>query len=60
MSSYEECMRKTIEKCLTTQAMIDMNADHLEGLRTQCAVTAELTQNEIRILEMRTLEVYYY
>jgi kinase suppressor of Ras 2 len=32
--------------------MIDINAKHLEGLRTECAITAELTQNEIRTLEV--------
>jgi hypothetical protein len=49
---YDECIKKTIESCLTAQAMIDINAKHLEGLRTECAITAELTQNEIRTLEV--------
>ena len=49
---YDESVRKTIENCLTAQAMIDINAKHLEGLRTECAITAELTQNEIRTLEV--------
>lgn len=35
------------------QSMIDVLAERLEGLRTQCATSAELTQQE-----MRTLEVY--
>ena len=48
----EDNVRKTIENCLTAQAMIDINAKHLEGLRTECAITAELTQNEIRTLEV--------
>ncbi|KAG8250300.1 3-dehydrosphinganine reductase, partial [Homalodisca vitripennis] len=33
------------------QSMIDISADRLEGLRTQCATSAELTQHEIRTLE---------
>ena len=32
--------------------MIDISADRLEGLRTQCATSAELTQHEIRTLEV--------
>lgn len=35
------------------QSMIDISADRLEGLRTQCATSAELTQQEIRTLEVR-------
>lgn len=54
---YEESVRKTIENCLTAQAMIDINAKHLEGLRTECAITAELTQNEIRTLEVMVLRL---
>jgi hypothetical protein len=34
------------------QSMIDISADRLEGLRTQCATSAELTQQEIRTLEV--------
>lgn len=37
------------------QSMIDISADRLEGLRTQCSTSAELTQQEIR-----TLEVEYF
>ncbi|XP_052753234.1 kinase suppressor of Ras 2 [Galleria mellonella] len=39
---------QTIE---TIQSMIDVSADRLEGLRTQCSTSAELTQHEIRTLE---------
>lgn len=35
------------------QSMIDISADRLEGLRTQCATSAELTQQEIRTLEVQ-------
>lgn len=34
------------------QSMIDISAERLEGLRTQCATSAELTQHEIRTLEV--------
>lgn len=34
------------------QSMIDVSAERLEGLRTQCATSAELTQQEIRTLEV--------
>lgn len=34
------------------QSMIDVSAQRLEGLRTQCATSAELTQQEIRTLEV--------
>ncbi|UYV84793.1 hypothetical protein LAZ67_X003524 [Cordylochernes scorpioides] len=47
----ESLINKALEGCLTAQAMIDINADHLDGLRTQCATSAELTQHEIRALE---------
>ncbi|CAG2110626.1 unnamed protein product, partial [Medioppia subpectinata] len=55
---YEESVRKTIESCLTAQAMIDINAKHLEGLRTECAISAELTQNEIRGLETKLVKLF--
>lgn len=35
------------------QSMIDVSAEALEGLRTQCATSAELTQQEIRTLEVK-------
>lgn len=34
------------------QSMIDIFADRLVGLRTQCSTSAELTQREIRTLEV--------
>lgn len=36
------------------QSMIDISADRLEGLRTLCATSAELTQQEIRTLEVNS------
>ncbi|GFY68068.1 hypothetical protein TNIN_25632 [Trichonephila inaurata madagascariensis] len=49
----EDRILKAIEACNTAQAMIDINAEHLDGLRTQCATSAELTQHEIRTLERK-------
>lgn len=40
------------------QSMIDISADRLEGLRTQCATSAELTQQEIRILEAKLVKMF--
>lgn len=37
------------------QSMIDVSAERLEGLRTQCATSVELTQQEIRTLEVKHL-----
>lgn len=42
------------------QSIIDVSAVKLEGLRTQCATSAELTQQEIRTLEvMSTLRIVF-
>ncbi|VVC90852.1 unnamed protein product [Leptidea sinapis] len=43
--------RDAIQMIETIQSMIDVSADRLEGLRTQCSTSAELTQHEIRTLE---------
>ena len=42
-------IRRALE---VVQSMIDISADRLEGLRTQCSTSAELTQQEIRTLEV--------
>lgn len=34
------------------QSMIDVSAERLEGLRTQCATSVDLTKQEIRTLEV--------
>nr|XP_032516991.1 kinase suppressor of Ras 2-like [Danaus plexippus plexippus] len=44
-------IRDAIQMIETIQSMIDVSADRLEGLRTQCSTSAELTQQEIRTLE---------
>lgn len=58
-NEIEDNIHKAIEACNTAQAMIDINAEHLDGLRTQCATSAELTQHEIRTLEVSSLVQNY-
>lgn len=64
MAEDEGDDQRSIEACTTAQAMIDINAKHLDGLRTQCSTSAELTQHEIRTLEVRALlrcsDIYKY
>lgn len=48
--SSDQDLRKYLQ---ILQSMIDVSAERLEGLRTQCATSAELTQQEIRTLEVR-------
>ncbi|GBP59559.1 Kinase suppressor of Ras 1 [Eumeta japonica] len=51
-SEYEiNRARDAVQTIQTIQSMIDVSADRLEGLRTQCSTSAELTQQEIRTLE---------
>lgn len=40
------------------QSMIDISADRLERLRTQCATSAELTQTETRSLESKLVRMF--
>lgn len=42
----------SVRYLLIIQNMIDVSAERLEGLRTQCATSAELTQQEIRTEEV--------
>lgn len=46
----EQELRKTLH---IIQSMIDVSSERLEGLRTKCSTTAELTQQEIRTLEVK-------
>lgn len=52
----EQEIRKALD---VVQSMIDISADRLEGLRTQCSTSAELTQQEIRTLEVTTTASLY-
>jgi kinase suppressor of Ras 2 len=40
------------------QSMIDLSADRLEQLRTKCATSAELTQQETRSLETKLVRMF--
>lgn len=56
--SSEQELRKNLH---IIQSMIDVSSERLEGLRTKCSTTAELTQQEIRTLEVKVLnnkEIY--
>jgi SAM like domain present in kinase suppressor RAS 1 len=41
------------------QSMIDLSAERLEGLRTECVTTEKLTQHEIRTLEVHNWLPFY-
>ncbi|KAL1488616.1 hypothetical protein ABEB36_014419 [Hypothenemus hampei] len=51
----EENLQKELE---ILQSMIDVSAATLEGLRTQCATSAELTRQEIRTLEGKLIKLF--
>lgn len=53
-SEYDINPNKDAEQMMTLQSMIDVSAERLKGLRTQCLTSAELTQQEIRTLEVRS------
>ncbi|XP_030376575.1 kinase suppressor of Ras 1 [Scaptodrosophila lebanonensis] len=63
-SSSESAMVTTTSSTLSEsnlviiQDMIDLSANHLEGLRTQCATSATLTQQEIRALESKLVRYF--
>ncbi|XP_063383551.1 LOW QUALITY PROTEIN: kinase suppressor of Ras 2-like [Cydia fagiglandana] len=56
MDIEESEIRDAIEMVETLQSMIDVAAERLEGLRTQCSTSAGLTQQEIRTLEGKLLK----
>lgn len=41
-----------LHQCELIQNMIDISISSLQGLRTKCAATNDLTQQEIRTLEV--------
>ncbi|KAM0728626.1 Kinase suppressor of Ras 1 [Formica fusca] len=55
MADGEEEIRRALKD---VQSMIDVCAERLEGLRTQCSTSAELTQQEIRTLEGKLIKLY--
>lgn len=44
-----------LHHCELIQNMIDISISSLQGLRTKCAASNDLTQQEIRTLEVRSL-----
>ena len=48
----EDAITKALEVCSDTQAMIDITANQLDALRTQCSATDELSQQAIREAEV--------
>ncbi|KAI4490222.1 hypothetical protein M0802_010856 [Mischocyttarus mexicanus] len=58
MADGEDAEQETRRALDVVQSMIDISADRLEGLRTQCSTSAELTQQEIRTLEGKLIKLY--
>ncbi|XP_043464776.1 kinase suppressor of Ras 2 [Leptopilina heterotoma] len=54
----EQEIRSALNDVYVVQSMIDISAERLEGLRTQCSTSAELTQQEIRTLEGKLIKLY--
>ncbi|RMC10591.1 hypothetical protein DUI87_12302 [Hirundo rustica rustica] len=44
-------VRSTLQQCGLLQDLIDISLSNLRGLRTKCAASNDLTQQEIRTLE---------
>lgn len=49
-------VRSTVQQCGLLQDLIDISLSNLRGLRTKCAASNDLTQQEIRTLEVRARE----
>lgn len=49
-------VRSTLQQCGLLQDLIDISLSNLRGLRTKCAASNDLTQQEIRTLEVRAGE----
>ena len=45
-------LQKALQQCELVQNMIDLSISNLEGLWTKCATSNDLTQTEIRTLEV--------
>lgn len=54
-NDFEAKIRNQIE---VLQSMIDISADRLDGLRTQCVTSSELTRQEIRTLETKLVRMF--
>uniref|UniRef100_A0A670K951 non-specific serine/threonine protein kinase n=1 Tax=Podarcis muralis TaxID=64176 RepID=A0A670K951_PODMU len=53
-----EGLQKALQQCELVQNMIDISISNLEGLRTKCATSNDLTQKEIRTLESKLVKYF--
>ncbi|XP_064092087.1 kinase suppressor of Ras 2-like isoform X3 [Macrobrachium nipponense] len=53
-----DVVAKALETCATHHQFIASQAEHLERLRSQCATSAQLTQQEIRTLEGKLVKLF--
>ncbi|XP_073916926.1 kinase suppressor of Ras 2 [Castor canadensis] len=51
-------LQKALQQCELVQNMIDLSISNLEGLRTKCATSNDLTQKEIRTLESKLVSYF--
>ncbi|XP_062814796.1 kinase suppressor of Ras 2 isoform X3 [Anolis carolinensis] len=51
-------LQKALQQCELVQNMIDISISNLEGLRTKCATSNDLTQKEIRTLETKLVKYF--
>ncbi|CAL8251282.1 unnamed protein product [Boreogadus saida] len=51
-------LQKALQQCELVQNMIDISISSLEGLRTKCATSNDLTQQEIRTLEGKLVKYF--
>ncbi|XP_054143260.1 kinase suppressor of Ras 1 [Melozone crissalis] len=49
-------VRTTLQQCGLLQDLIDISLSNLRGLRTKCAASNDLTQQEIRTLEVKLID----
>ncbi|KAM8797688.1 kinase suppressor of Ras 2 [Eudromia elegans] len=54
----ELSLQKALQQCELVQNMIDISISNLEGLRTKCAASNDLTQQEIRTLESKLVKYF--
>nr|XP_027236009.1 LOW QUALITY PROTEIN: kinase suppressor of Ras 2-like [Penaeus vannamei] len=54
----QEVIARALETCETHHQFIASQAEHLERLRSQCATSAQLTQQEIRTLEGKLVKLF--
>ncbi|XP_059146950.1 kinase suppressor of Ras 2-like isoform X2 [Physella acuta] len=52
-----EAIQDALKTCATNQSMIDFTSVHLQELRTQCASTDKIVQNEIKDAESKIIRM---